>query len=448
MRGPRTARSSGADGREDAPVRLPGAVWVLAAVALVVALGFGIVVPAIALFASDFGVGRTAVGLAVSAFAFCRFVTAPFGGRLVDRYGERTVLVAGCVLVAVTSGAAGFAPTFPVFVLLRAAGGAGSAAFTIAALTLLLRVAPPEARGRATATFQGGFLLGGVVGPGFGGLLTDVAVWLPFVVYGGFLLLAALVALVGLPSAAQVARETPDGGGAPAADRLSLTERLTETRRMIAHPVFLVALVANLGVGWMLFGVRNSLVTLYVVDLGGTATVAGVVLLLGALAQGVTLRLAGGLADRRGRRPAILLGSWLSAAFVGLLAVPVTGASGLVVAGVAMAGFGAGAAFLASAPGALVGDVGRTAPRVAVFQMASDLGAICGPLAAGALADSSGYPLAFGVSALVVAAAGFVALRMPETAPGVVGSPGAPNGPAGQGPGQPSSASSPRAQST
>lgn len=412
MRGPRRPRSPAAGG--GATVPLPGPVWVLAGVALVVALGFGIVVPAIALLAADLGAGRTAVGLAVSAFAFCRFVTSPFGGRLVARFGEREVLVGGLLVVALTSGAAGFAPGFEVFVLLRAAGGAGSAAFSIAALTLLLRVAPPEARGRATATFQGGFLLGGVVGPGFGGLLTDVAVWLPFVTYGGFLLLAAVVATVGLPSRAQVG--APD---APPPPTLSLAERLGETRRMVAHPVFLVALVANLGVGWMLFGVRNSLLTLYVVDLGGTATVAGVVLLVGAAAQGITLRLAGGLTDSRGRRPAILLGAWLSAGFVGLLAVPLTGTSALVVAGVAMAGFGAGAAFLASAPGALVGDLGRTGPRVAVFQMASDLGAICGPLAAGALADSrGGYPLAFGVSALVLALAGVVALRMPETAPG------------------------------
>ncbi|MGJ7441190.1 MFS transporter [Aquipuribacter sp. MA13-6] len=390
---------------------LPRPVWVLGAVAFVVALGFGIVVPAIALYADGFGVGRTAVGLAVSAFAFFRFVSGPAGGRLVARYGERPVLVGGCLVVAVTSGAAGFAPSFVVFVLLRAAGGAGSAAFTIAALTLLLRVAPAASRGRATATFQGGFLLGGTVGPGFGGLLTDVAVWLPFVTYAGFLAVAATVARLGLP--APPARDTQ---AVPAA--LPLGERLAETRRMIAHPVFLVALVANLGVGWMLFGVRNSLVTLYVVDLGGTATVAGVVLLLGALAQGLTLRFAGGLADTRGRRPAIVLGSWLGAAFVGLLAVPVTGTVGLVVAGVAMAGFGAGAAFLASAPGALVGDLGRTGARVAVFQMASDLGAICGPLAAGALADGSGYPLAFAVSAVVVSLAGFAALRMPETAPG------------------------------
>lgn len=395
--------------------RLPRPVWVLAAVAFVVALGFGIVVPAIALFAADFGVGRTAVGLAVSAFAFFRFVTGPFGGRLVARFGERNVLVAGCLVVAVTSGAAGFAPSFVVFVLLRAAGGVGSAMFTIAALTLLLRVAPAGSRARATATFQGGFLLGGTIGPGFGGLLTDVAVWLPFVTYAAALAVAALVAALGLP-----APPRRDGTSTPEAT-VSLPDRLRHTRTMIVHPVFVVALVANLGVGWMLFGVRNSLVTLYVVDLGGTATIAGVVLLLGALAQGLTLRVAGDLADRRGRRPAILLGSWLGAAFVGLLVVPVSGAVGLVVAGVAMAGFGVGAAFLASAPGALVGDLGRTSGRVAVFQMASDLGAIVGPLAAGAMADLSGYRLAFGVSAVVVSLAGFAAWRMSETtAPGLV----------------------------
>ncbi|WP_336921096.1 MFS transporter [Aquipuribacter sp. SD81] len=409
-------RASGASQPPDAPGGAPGLpapVWVLAAVAFVVALGFGIVVPAIALFADSFGVGRTAVGLAVSAFAFFRLVTGPLGGRLVTRWGERPVLVAGCLTVAVTSGVAGFAPSFPVFVLLRAAGGVGSAAFTIAAVTLLLRVAPERARARATATFQGGFLLGGMVGPAFGGLLTDVAVWLPFVTYGTTLVVAALVARLGLPS-------PPPQEQAAAAAAVPLPERLAAARRLLLHPVLAVALVANLGVGWMLFGVRNSLVTLYVVDLGGSATLAGVVLLLGAVAQGVTLRLAGGLADTRGRRPALLLGSWLGAGFVGLLAVPVTGTVGLVLAAVGMAGFGVGAAFLASAPGALVADVGRTGGRVAALQMASDLGAVVGPLAAGALADASGYPLAFAVSAVVVGVAGVAALRMPETAPDVV----------------------------
>lgn len=65
-------------------------MWVLAVVAFVVALGFGVVAPAIPIFASSFGVGTTAVGLAVSAFAFFRFVSAFGGGALVERWGERT----------------------------------------------------------------------------------------------------------------------------------------------------------------------------------------------------------------------------------------------------------------------------------------------------------------------------------------------------------------------
>lgn len=384
----------------------------MAAVAFVVALGFGIVIPAISLFAAGFGVGRTAVGLAVSAFAFARFVSGPLGGRSVERFGERPVLVAGLLTVAVTSGTAGFATSFEVFVLLRAIGGVGSAAFTVAAFSLLLRIAPEAARARSTATMQGGFLLGGTAGPGIGGFLTEVAVWLPFVTYGGFLLVAAVVAAVGLPA------PTDEGGrrqAAAASAATSTRDRLAAARAMIVHPAFAVALVANIGVGWMLFGVRNSLLTLYVIDIGGTVGLAGGVLLLGALAQVVTLRSAGRLADGRGRRPAIMIGSWGAAGAVALLTVPVTGAVGLVLAAVAMAGFGAAAAFLASAPGAVLADVGRSGNRVAVFQMASDLGAIVGPLVAGALADAGGYPLAFGFSAAVVAVAGFTALRMPET---------------------------------
>ncbi|MGF1662134.1 MAG: MFS transporter [Kineosporiaceae bacterium] len=392
----------------------------LAAVAFVVALGFGIVIPAISLFAEGFGVGKTAVGLAVSAFAFARFVSGPLGGRLVERFGERPVLVAGLLTVAVTSGTAGFAGTFGLFVLLRAAGGVGSAAFTVAAFSLLLRLAPEHGRARAAAVMQGGFLVGGMFGPGLGGLLTDVAAWLPFVTYGGFLLVAAVVAATGLPApqvAAPAAADTAEAAG--------IGTRVAAARRLLLHPAFAVALLANLAIGWTLFGVRNSLVTLYVVDIGGTPTFAGLVLVAGAVTQAALLRWGGRLADRRGRRPAIVVGSFAAAAAVGLLAIPLVGLPGLVLATVSLAGFGGAAAFLSSAPGAVLGDLGRTGTRVAVFQMASDLGAIVGPLAAGALADLSGYPLAFGVSALVMAVVGVAALRMPETAPGLARDPAA-----------------------
>src|ERR1700710_3027962 len=58
------------------PLRgLPVEVAVLSAVAFFVAAGFGIVAPAIPVFARSFGVSRTAAGAVISAFALMRLVS-------------------------------------------------------------------------------------------------------------------------------------------------------------------------------------------------------------------------------------------------------------------------------------------------------------------------------------------------------------------------------------
>src|ERR1700759_237767 len=72
-----------------------------------VALGFGLVAPALPLFAREFGVGDAAAGAVVSAFALMRLVMAPFVGRLVNAFGERLLLAAGLGVVAVRSVLAG-----------------------------------------------------------------------------------------------------------------------------------------------------------------------------------------------------------------------------------------------------------------------------------------------------------------------------------------------------
>ncbi len=386
---------------------LPREVGVLAVIAFVVALGFGIVAPAIPLFARSYGVGTTAVGLAVSAFAFLRFVSAFAGGALVERLGERLVLTAGLLIVAVTTGLAGWATSFPLFIGLRAAGGLGSAMFTVSALSLLLRVAPPTHRGRAAARYQGGFILGGIAGPAVGGFLTEVSPRLPFVIYAATLLVAAAVSLVML-------RAAPAAPGAPPAPAASPAEVLGGgLRAALRSRAYLAALVANLGVGWVLFGVRNSLVPLYVVEeLGRTAAWAGAGLLAGSLAQALGLLRAGRLADTWGRRPSLVLGTGLATASVAVLVLPPTLAAFLV----AMAAFGLAASLLASVPSSIVGDLSpaRSGRTVAVFQMASDLGAIIGPLAAGWLTDAVSYQAAFGVSAAVLGAGFLAALTMPR----------------------------------
>ena len=386
---------------------LPREVHVLAVIAFVVALGFGIVAPAIPLFARSFGVGTTAVGLAVSAFAFFRFVSAFSGGSLVERFGERTVLSAGLTIVATTTGLAGLAGNFPLFLALRALGGIGSAMFTVSALSLLLRVAPPTHRGRAAATWQGGFILGGIAGPAAGGLLAELSPRLPFFLYAGFLLVAGTVAMVMLRPSATIeeATEVPVGQNLDA-DPVGL-------RAALRRRAYIAALVANLGVGWMLFGVRNSLVPLYVTEeLGRTVAWAGAGLLAGSLAQAVGLLRSGRLADTWGRRPTLVLGAALATASTAVLVLP----PALWIFLISMAVFGLGASFLASVPAALVADVSpaRGGRVVAVFQMAADLGAIVGPLAAGWLTDAFSYQAAFALTTAVFAAGLATALTLPR----------------------------------
>jgi MFS family permease len=394
-------------------------VGVLAIVAFVVALGFGVVAPAIPLFVQDYGVGTTAVGLAISAFAFFRFVSAFAGGALVERLGERLVLAIGLTVVAVATGLAALAGSFPVFVALRAAGGIGSALFTVAALSLLLRSAPAAQRGRAAATYQGGFILGGIAGPAVGGFLTEVSPRLPFFVYTGFLLVAGAVALVLLGRPTPSVEPVADPAAAPgAAGAGPGAEPAGPAPGGLAAAVrsraYLAALAANLGIGWVLFGVRNSLVPLYVTeDLGKSVAWAGAGLLAGSVAQAVGLLRAGRLADSWGRRPALVLGAALGTASLAVLVLPP--ATGLFL--LSMATFGLAASLLASVPAAIVGDVsaGRSGRLVAVFQMVADLGAVVGPLAAGWLTDTFSFQVAFGVSAAVLGLGLVAALAMPRT---------------------------------
>jgi len=87
---------------------------------------------------------------------------------------------------------------------------------------------------------------------------------------------------------------------------------------------------------------------------------------------------------------------------------------------VALSAYGVSAAFLGTAPAAAVGDAAgaRGGTAVAVFSMSSDVGAIAGPLVAGALADQVGYPAAFGLGAALSILAALNAFRMPRMPPG------------------------------
>ena len=383
---------------------LPREVPILTAISFTVALGFGIVSPDIPAFARHFGVSTAAAASVISAFALMRIVGALPAGRLADRFGRPAVMAAGIAIVAVSSILAGFSGSFTELIILRGAGGLGSAMFGVSGQTLLLVSVPSEQRGRASGLFAGGFLIGGISGPAVGGVIAAWSKRAPFIIYGLMLIVPAIIA------------GTVQHDGSRHRPERSPRQRsaVAEIASALRDRAYRAAAAANLADGFGTIGVRSAIVPLFVRDiLHRSAIWTGVGFLVVAAINAGTLLPAGRLADRFGRRPVIVSGCLVAAGGMALLAL-LPGLGGYL-AGLAVLGLGSG--FLDVGPGAMLGDIlnGQGGTVVATYQMAGDIGAVTGPVTGGYLVDVASYGAAFGVTAGVLGLAAVLGLFAPET---------------------------------
>lgn len=388
--------------------QLPREVAVLTAVSFSVAIGYGVVVPAIPLFARSFGVSHAAAGAVISTFAFMRLATGLFGGRLVDRFGERLVLSVGVAIVAASSALAGLAQTYSQLLILRSLGGIGSSMFTISAASLLLRIVPDDQRGRSQSIYQSGFLIGGITGPAIGGVLTAISIRAPFFVYAMSLTVAGLIAAIFLSHS----RLSATRGGVDIASRNQGAH--TSLKDALRMESYLTALACSFALGWTIYGMRATLVPLFISEhLKLSPSWTGLGFTAASITGALTLLPAGQLSDAKGRRPALLVG--IVTGIVAFLLLIWSPNIALVV--IAMGLTGIAGSFFGTTPAAIVGDIlqGRGGQVIALFQMASDFGSILGPLVAGWLADRFSYQAAFAVGPLVLIPALLMAMRLAET---------------------------------
>src|SRR5688500_16075409 len=134
--------------RRPALLREPTFVVTLV-IAVVVALGFGLVVPVLPLFVRAFDVGLFAVSGVVAAFSGVRLLSSIYTGGLADRIGGRRAVGYGAIIVAISSAGVAVAPNYWTVLVVRGIGGFGSALFFNALLTHVVRIIPPDIRGRA-----------------------------------------------------------------------------------------------------------------------------------------------------------------------------------------------------------------------------------------------------------------------------------------------------------
>jgi DHA2 family multidrug resistance protein len=94
-----------------------------------------------------------------------------------EKFGRKRFLMFSVLVFTIASFCCGIAPSLPLVLLARTVQGAGGGALQPLAQAILVESFPPEKQGQALGLYALGVVLAPVVGPAFGGYLTDAISW-------------------------------------------------------------------------------------------------------------------------------------------------------------------------------------------------------------------------------------------------------------------------------
>jgi EmrB/QacA subfamily drug resistance transporter len=165
---------------------------------LIVAMGFlmeqldsTIITTAVPVIARNLHVTPVQMSLAVAAYVLAVAVFIPVSGWFADRFGARRIFVTALGVFTLGSALCGMAQNFPMLVLMRVMQGLGGAMMTPVGRLILLRSFPRSELMRAMTYMTLPAIMGPVIGPLLGGVLTTYLSWrwifyvnLPFGIIG------------------------------------------------------------------------------------------------------------------------------------------------------------------------------------------------------------------------------------------------------------------------
>ncbi len=276
-------------------------------VVFVDALGYGVVVPVLPLYAKTLHVSDFKLGVLFTVYAlFLLIGSIPFGW-LADRYGRKPFLLFGMFAMAGAFIFYALAKSYSMLLLGRMLNGLTGAATWSAALALVGDRFDESEMGSKMGFLISGMAVGGIAGPLFGGFLADAFGYhAPFFAIAGACFVGGLMTFF-LYEDRSLLKPGPSMFA-------KLVPLLKEKAIILAC---LIVLVTTIGLGLLEPILPLYLKKTFKMTSSGIGLVFGVTM----LAYAVMSPIAGKLSDRVGRRPPILAGLILTAVFVPLLAV-------------------------------------------------------------------------------------------------------------------------------
>jgi MFS transporter, DHA1 family, multidrug resistance protein len=170
---------------------------------------FGLIVPIMPTYLKTFGVAGQVLGFIMAIFALAQFLFSPIAGNLSDRYGRKNLIIFGLIVNGLSQIMMGLSSEIWMLYISRFITGVGSAFIVPPVMAYAADLTTKEERGKAMGLIGAAISLGFMIGPGIGGLLSNVSLHFPFYFAGSAAILAGILSFIVLPSIKPVIKDQP-----------------------------------------------------------------------------------------------------------------------------------------------------------------------------------------------------------------------------------------------
>jgi MFS family permease len=173
-------------------------LYIIALIAVVNALGYGIIIPVLYTYSQKFGLSDFQNGLLFAIFSVCQFASTPIIGRMSDKYGRRPLLIASIAGTALSFFMIAFAPNAIFLFIARALDGITAGNIPVAS-AVITDTTEEKDRAKGFGIIGASFGFGFIFGPAISALTVGYSESLPFIIAGVISVIATVITTLLLP---------------------------------------------------------------------------------------------------------------------------------------------------------------------------------------------------------------------------------------------------------
>lgn len=173
-------------------------LFIISIIAIVNALGYGIIIPVLYAYSQKFGLSDFENGLLFATFSLCQFLSTPLIGRMSDKYGRRPLLIASIAGTALSFFLMASATNAIMLFIARALDGITAGNIPVAT-AVISDTTEAKDRAKGFGIIGASFGFGFVFGPAIAAFTVGISAALPFLIAGVISTIAAVLTALFLP---------------------------------------------------------------------------------------------------------------------------------------------------------------------------------------------------------------------------------------------------------